>query len=166
MNEEEKIKLDPTMATNFTNDFLSSSPVRGEIGKSPNFDMDEARDGESPQSPDSCSPCPNEDDQRFNAVWTNGQFTKQNGRKEGDSGFISPAGASNNGHVGIEGVNPFYEANFHPGLNKTSSNDYESSKTPSLGTEPEGKCGCDIFKVHSIYKITALLNISHGLLLF
>ena len=144
MNEDETIKLEPkTMGseTNFSNDFLSSSPVRGEIGKGANFEEHEVRDAESTsQSPDSCSPCPNDEDQRFNGVWTNGQFPKQNGRKEGDSGFISPAGTTNNGHVGMEGINPsFYEANFHAGLHKTSSNDYDSSKTPSLGTEPEGK---------------------------
>jgi len=144
MNEDETIKLEPkTMGseTNFSNDFLSSSPVRGEIGKGANFEEHEVRDAESTsQSPDSCSPCPNDEDQRFNGVWTNGQFPKQNGRKEGDSGFISPAGTTNNGHVGMEGINPsFYEANFHAGLHKTSSNDYDSSKTPSLGTEPEDK---------------------------
>ena len=140
MNEDDNIKADPNMAAaaNFSNDFLSSSPVRGEIGKSTNFELDQSRESSS-QSPDSCSPCPNDEEQRFNNVWTNGQFISKNGRKEGDSGFISPAGASNTGPVGMEGINPFIEANFHAGLHKTSSNDYDSSKTPSLGTEPEGK---------------------------
>ena len=139
------------MADNFSADFLSSSPVRGEIGKSANnFDgmeigtKEECRE-RSRESPDSCSPCPTEDDQRFSAVWTNGQLTKATGRKEGDSGFISPAGATNNGHVGMESVNPFNEVSFHQGLGKTSSNDYESSKTPSLGNEHEGKSWGTLF---------------------
>lgn len=134
---------DNLMANNFTGDFLSSSPVRGEIGKSTNnFDAMEIgakEEGRESSSPASCSPCPNEDDQRFSAVWANGQLTKATGRKEGDSGFISPAGATNNGHVGMESVNPFNEVNFHQGLGKTASNDFESSKTPSLGTEPDGE---------------------------
>ena len=141
MNDEDKFDSGMT-ETNFANDFLSSSPVRGEMGKPVEaFEEDTRETGSSSQSPDSCSPCPNEDDQRFNAVWTNGQLTKQNGRKEGDSGFISPAGpgANTNGHVNLDNVNNFYEANFHPKLNQTSSNDYESIKTPSVGTEPDGK---------------------------
>ena len=142
-SQEPDMSADNIMANNFTGDFLSSSPVRGEIGKSTNnfdgMEIGAKEEGRESSSPNSCSPCPNEDDQRFSAVWTNGQLTKATGRKEGDSGFISPAGATNNGHVGIESVNPFNEVNFHQGLGKTSSNDFECSKTPSLGTEPDGK---------------------------
>ena len=147
MNEnEDNLKFDAA-ETNFSNDFLSSagSPVRGEMGKPAPFDDDTRETGSSgstSQSPDSCSPCPTDDDQRFSAVWTNGQLSKNTGRKDGDSGFISPAGPAgagvNPGHVGLETVNNFYEANFHPKLNQSSSNDYES-KTPSLGTEPDGE---------------------------
>ena len=142
--ETQQLKLSGDMAANtFSGDFLSSSPVRGETeGKSRSGEPaetaaaaacpEEALETSSQSGSDtSGSPCPGQETAQVLAaacVWS--------GRKEGDSGFISPAG----GGAARQGHNPFYEASFHPGLNKTSSNDYESSKTPSLGTEPEGNC--------------------------
>ena len=96
-----------SMAANFAQDFLASSPTRGEV----------AEVETSSRSPSSCSPCPVEEE-TFSPVWAggqfSGQFSKPSGRKEGDSGFISPDGATN------QGANPFYGANFHPALNKES----------------------------------------------
>ena len=133
--ETQQLKLSGDMAANtFSGDFLSSSPVRGETeGKSRSGEpTEEALETSSQSGSDtSVSPCPGQETAQVLAaacVWS--------GRKEGDSGFISPAG----GGAASQGHNPFYEASFHPGLNKTSSNDYESSKTPSLSTEPEGNC--------------------------
>ena len=96
--------LDRTMAANtFAQDFLASSSSAA--GAEAMVDSDP----EPQESPDSCSPGPREEDQAFSPVWV-----KPGGRKDGDSGFISPDGATN------QGANPFYGANFHPALNKES----------------------------------------------
>ena len=103
MSEEDKVTLDNrTMAaTNFAQDFLASSSTRG---------AEATVDSDPPESPGSCppSPGPREEDQAFSPVWV-----KPDGRKDGDSGFISPDGATNQVNTGMA-VNPFYEANFNP----------------------------------------------------
>ena len=102
------------MATDFAQEFLAASPSRGDVAET------------SPQSPSSSSsPGPVEEEQTFSPDWVAGQFTKPNGRKEGDSGFISPDGATN------QGTNPFYGANFHPTLNQDSSTNLTVSAADS-----------------------------------
>ena len=96
---------DRTMAaTNFAQDFLASSSATSGPGAEAMVDSDP----EPRESPDSCSPGPREEDQAFSPVWV-----KPGGRKDGDSGFISPDGASSQATTGMA-VNPFYGANFNP----------------------------------------------------
>ena len=108
MTEEDRATLDRTKAaTNFAQDFLASSSSSGR-GAEAMVDSDP----EPQESPGSCSPSPSpgpiEGDQTFSPVWV-----KPGGRKDGDSGFISPDGATNQVNTGMA-VNPFYEANFNP----------------------------------------------------
>ena len=117
--ETQQLKLSGDMAANtFSGDFLSSSPVRGETeGKSRSGEPaetaaaaacpEEALETSSQSGSDtSVSPCPGQETAQVLAaacVWS--------GRREGDSGFISPDGATNQGTTGMA-VNPFYGANF------------------------------------------------------
>ena len=99
--EDSRVTLDRTMAANtFAQDFLASSSSAA--GAEAMVDSDP----EPQESPDSCSPGPRDEDQAFSPVWI-----KPGGRKDGDSGFISPDGATNQGNNGMA-VNPFYGANF------------------------------------------------------
>eukprot|EP00092_Neocalanus_flemingeri_P056026 GFUD01066353.1.p1 GENE.GFUD01066353.1~~GFUD01066353.1.p1 ORF type:complete len:1730 (+),score=578.63 GFUD01066353.1:325-5514(+) len=113
----------------------------------------------SPDS-DSCSPCPNGEDQdqadqyhkennhhvNVDPVWPNGpaavqQFTNQGGRKDGDSGFISPEGATNVAGV-MEGQSLMDGATFHSDLQRQSSDglmEFETNRTPSLDVEIDSK---------------------------
>ena len=112
--------LDRSLAANtFAQDFLASS--------GPGAEAMVDSDPEPQESPDSCSsstsPGPREEDQAFSPVWV-----KPGGRKDGDSGFISPDGATNHGNAGMS-VNPFYGANFNP----------QHPLEISQGAEPECK---------------------------
>lgn len=104
MTEEDRVSLDRSLAANnFAQDFLASSASGA--GAEAMVDSDP----EPQESPDSGSPGPREEDQAFSPVWV-----KPGGRKDGDSGFISPDGAgANQGTTGMA-VNPFYGANFNP----------------------------------------------------
>ena len=106
MTEEDRVTLDRALAANnFAQDFLTASSGSGAEAM-----VDS--DPEPQESPGSCSsstsPGPREEDQAFSPVWV-----KPGGRKDGDSGFISPDGATNHGTTGMS-VNPFYGANFNP----------------------------------------------------
>ena len=105
MSDEDRVTLDRTMAaTSFAQDFLASSSSRGAEAM---VDSDPQESPGSSPSPSS-SPGPREGEQVFSPVWV-----KPGGRKDGDSGFISPDGASNQVTTGMA-VNPFYGANFNP----------------------------------------------------
>lgn len=119
-----------------------------------------SQSGSPSPSPESCSPCPNGDEQdqsdqyhkennhhvKLDGVWPNGpaavqQFTNQGGRKEGDSGFISPEGASNGAGV-MEGRSLMDGASFHSNLQRQSSDglmEFEVNRTPSLDVEIDSK---------------------------
>ena len=106
MTEEDRVTLDRTLAANtFAQDFLASSASGP--GAEAMVDSD-PEPQESPDSSSSSSPGPREEDQAFSPVWV-----KPGGRKDGDSGFISPDGATNQAANGMS-VNPFYGANFNP----------------------------------------------------
>merc|ERR1711915_903610 len=83
---------------------------------------------------------------KLDGVWPNGpaavqQFTNQGGRKEGDSGFISPEGASNGAGV-MEGRSLMDGASFHSNLQRQSSDglmEFEVNRTPSLDVEIDSK---------------------------
>jgi len=116
--------------------------------------------GSPSPSPDSCSPCPNGEDQdqadRYNKennhhvnldpVWPNGpaavqQFSNQGGRKDGDSGFISPEGATN-GPTALEGRSLMDGTTLHSDLQRQSSDglmEFEANRTPSLDVEIDSK---------------------------
>ena len=108
MTEEDRVTLDKAM------DFLASSPpTHGETVEGP----------ENSGSSGSSTPGPAEKEQSFSPLWPGGQFGKAGGRKEGDSGFISPDGATNHG------ANPFY----HQGQGETGE---------SVHHHPEISTGC------------------------
>jgi len=119
-----------------------------------------SQSGSPSPSPDSCSPCPNGEDEEqadqyhkesshhmnLDGVWENGpaavaQFTNQGGRKDGDSGFISPEGATNGSGV-VEGKSLLDGASLHSDLKRQSSDglmEFEVNRTPSLDVEIDSK---------------------------
>lgn len=119
-----------------------------------------SQSGSPSPSPDSCSPCPNGEDQdqadqyhkennhhvNLDSVWPTGpaavqQFTNQGGRKDGDSGFISPEGATNGAGV-MEGRSLMDGASLHSDLQRQSSDglmEFEVNRTPSLDVEIDSK---------------------------
>jgi len=119
-----------------------------------------SQSGSPSPSPDSCSPCPNGEDEEqsdqydkesshhmaLEGVWENSpaavaQFTNQGGRKDGDSGFISPEGATNGPGV-VEGKSLLDGASLHSDLRRQSSDglmEFEVNRTTSLDVEIDSK---------------------------